>query len=91
MPAGGGVLDRLGDARERPRDCARETLVAMGGFAFRAGGSAAAGSAMSRSRDKGPETPLQLFERLLREGGLTSKVWRVREQVRSQSFLARGG
>ncbi|KAL1937499.1 hypothetical protein VTO73DRAFT_13151 [Trametes versicolor] len=37
MPAGGGVLDRLGDARER----ARETLVVLGRFAFRCGGARA--------------------------------------------------
>ncbi|OJT13545.1 Protein STU1 [Trametes pubescens] len=80
MPAGGGVLDRLGDARERARDKARETLVVMGGFAFRCGG-AGAGSGLRSSRDgKGPETPMQLFERFLREGGLASKVWRAREQ-----------
>ncbi|KAH9853750.1 clasp N terminal-domain-containing protein [Lenzites betulinus] len=79
MPAGGGVLDRLGDARERARDKARETLVVFGSFAFRCGGGG--GSALRSSRDgKGPETPLQLFERFLREGGLTSKVWRAREQ-----------
>ncbi|KAI0356623.1 hypothetical protein OH77DRAFT_1423568 [Trametes cingulata] len=79
MPAGGGVLDRLGDSRERAREKARETLVVMGGFAFRCGGTG--GSVMRSSRDgKGPETPLQLFERFLREGGLSSKVWRVREQ-----------
>ncbi|KAI0721862.1 clasp N terminal-domain-containing protein [Cerioporus squamosus] len=78
MPAGGGVIDRLGDSRERARDKARETLVLMGGFAFRCGST---GSHMNKSRDgKGPETPLQLFERYLREGGLMSKVWRVREQ-----------
>ena len=53
MPAGGGVIDRLGDSRERAREKARETLVAMGGFAFRCGGT---GSQMGRSRDgKGPE------------------------------------
>ncbi|KAI0829465.1 clasp N terminal-domain-containing protein [Trametes gibbosa] len=81
MPAGGGVLDRLGDARERARDKARETLVVFGGFAFRCGGGSGGGSAMRSSRDgKGPETPLQLFERYMREGGLTSKVWRAREQ-----------
>ncbi|KAI0771878.1 clasp N terminal-domain-containing protein [Trametes elegans] len=79
MPAGGGVLDRLGDSRERARDKARETLVVMGAFAFRCGGTG--GSVLRSSRDgKGPETPMQLFERLLREGGLASKVWRVREQ-----------
>ncbi|KAI1792902.1 clasp N terminal-domain-containing protein [Ganoderma leucocontextum] len=81
MPAGGGVVDRLGDNRERAREMARETLVVLGSFAFRAGGGTGS-QLMSRSRDgKGPETPLQLFERFLREGGLTSKVWRVREQA----------
>jgi len=38
---------------------------------------------MGRSREgKGPETPLMTFEKHLREQGLASKVWRVREQVR---------
>ncbi|KAI9067582.1 hypothetical protein FKP32DRAFT_1588408 [Trametes sanguinea] len=79
MPAGGGVIDRLGDSKEKPRDKARETLVVMGGFAFRCGGPGA--STLRSSRDgKGPETPMQLFERFLKEGGLASKVWRVREQ-----------
>ncbi|RDB23289.1 Protein STU1 [Hypsizygus marmoreus] len=72
----GGVIDRLGD-KEKAQLKARETLVVLGGLAFRTGG----GSGMSsKSRDKGPETPLMMFERFLREGGLTSKVWKVREQ-----------
>ncbi|KAH9943078.1 clasp N terminal-domain-containing protein [Epithele typhae] len=82
MPAGGGVVDRLGDARERPRECARATLVAIGGFAFRAGGGGGGGgsSGLGRSRSDKHETPLQMFERFLKEGGLGSKVARVREQ-----------
>lgn len=77
LPAG-GVIDRLGD-KEKAQLKARDTLVVLGGLAFRAGGS----SAMSaKSRDKGPETPMMIFERFLREGGLASKVWKVREQVR---------
>ncbi|KAG6880057.1 hypothetical protein C0992_006869 [Termitomyces sp. T32_za158] len=49
----------------------------MGGLAFRTG----SGSAMSsRLRDKGPEMPLAMFERFLRDGGLASKIWKVREQ-----------
>lgn len=35
---------------------------------------------------KGPETPLMIWERFVREGGLSSKVWRVREQVRIQTI-----
>jgi CLIP-associating protein 1/2 len=78
LPAG-GVIDRFGD-KEKAQTKARETVVILAGLAFRAGGS----SAMStKSRDKGPETPLVIFERFLREGGLASKVWRVREQVGS--------
>lgn len=74
----GGVIDRLGDNREKPREKAREVLVILGGMAFRSGG----GSTLGRSRKmEGPETPLTIFERCLKESGLTSKVWRVREQV----------
>ncbi|KAJ6510018.1 clasp N terminal-domain-containing protein [Mycena vitilis] len=73
----GGLIERLGD-KERTQVKARETLVILGGLAFRSG---AASSTMStKSRDKGPETPLMMFERYLREIGLSSKVWKVREQ-----------
>ncbi|KAK7061538.1 clasp N terminal-domain-containing protein [Favolaschia claudopus] len=76
----GGLIERLGD-KERVQVKARETLVILGGFAFRSGGST--GSAMSNksTNAKGPETPLMIFERHLRENGLASKVWKVREQV----------
>jgi CLIP-associating protein 1/2 len=78
LPAG-GVIDRFGD-KERAQTKARETVVILAGLAFRAGGS----SVMStKPRDKGLETPLTIFERFLREGGLASKVWKVREQVGS--------
>ncbi|KAL6299119.1 clasp N terminal-domain-containing protein [Sparassis latifolia] len=77
LPAG-GVVDRLGDARERARDKARETLVLLGGMAFRLSGGS---SVHGRQKDGRPETPLALFEKHLRENGLASKVWRVREQA----------
>lgn len=77
----GGVIDRLGDSREKARDKARETLVILGGLAFRAGG----GSSVLGKGGKGPETPLMILERFLREVGLASKVWRVREQVRPRN------
>ncbi|KAI0030224.1 clasp N terminal-domain-containing protein [Vararia minispora EC-137] len=73
----GGVIDRLGDARDRPREKARETLALIGGYAFRAGG----GSTLGRSRDGKTETPLQVFERFMKDSALASKVWRVREQA----------
>lgn len=76
LPAG-GIIDRLGDARERSREKAREGLVILGGLAFRAGG----GSTLAASKSgKSQETPLQMFERLLKEIGLASKAWRIREQ-----------
>jgi CLIP-associating protein 1/2 len=79
----GGVIDRLGDSREKARDKARETLVILGGFAYRSSSSAAS----SKSKEgKGPETPLMIFERFIREGGLGSKVWKTRAQVRQHSF-----
>jgi hypothetical protein len=77
LPAG-GVIDRLGD-KERAQLKARDTLVLLGGFAFRSGSSSA-------KTGKGVETPIAIFERLLKEGGLASKVWKVREQV--HVFLA---
>lgn len=73
----GGVIDRLGD-KERAQTKARDTLVLLGGYSFRFGG----GSAVSSKSGKAIETPLAMFERFLKEGGLASKVWKVREQVR---------
>ncbi|KAL4241509.1 CLASP family protein [Abortiporus biennis] len=75
LPAG-GIIDKLGD-KEKIRDKARQSLVLLGGMAFRCG----SGSVLGKSRDKGPETPLMIFERLLRELGFGSKVWKVREQT----------
>ena len=72
------MIDRLGD-KERAQLKARDTLVLLGGFAFRSGSSSA-------KAGKGVETPIAIFERFLKEGGLTSKVWKVREQV--HLFLA---
>ncbi|KAJ7699888.1 clasp N terminal-domain-containing protein [Mycena rosella] len=68
---------RLGD-KERAQIKARETLVILGGLAFRSGVTSSIMS--TKSRDKGPETPLMIFERHLREIGFASKVWKVREQ-----------
>jgi len=76
----GGLFERLGDTREKPRDKARESLVLLGGYAFKfAGGSAFASKSTS---SKGPETPLAMFERFMKDSGFGSKVWRIREQVR---------
>jgi CLIP-associating protein 1/2 len=75
----GGLFDRLGD-REKAQAKARETLVALGGLTFRAPGQSTLSS--SSRAGKGPETPLAMYEKFLRESGLSSKVWKVREQVR---------
>lgn len=80
----GGAIDRLGDGREKARDTAREALVAIGVAAYKFGGTPTpSGSTVSRGKDvnKGPESPLSIFERLVKELGFSSKVWRVREQV----------
>ena len=76
-----GVFERLGDAREKPRDKARETLVIIGGFAFRSSPSSS-----KLGNGKGSEPPIVIFERFLKDHGLSSKVWRVREQVRVVSM-----
>lgn len=73
----GGIIDRLGD-KEKAQAKARESLVLLGGYAFRAGG----GGTLSTKLGKAQETPLTFFERVFKEGGLGSKVWKVREQVR---------
>ena len=70
-----GVFERLGDSREKARDKARETLVILGGLAFRA----PSGSKMKDSKNH--ESPLATYERFLRDSGFGSKVARVREQV----------
>lgn len=71
----GGIIDRLGD-KEKAQAKAREALVLLGGYAFRAN----VNSAFSSKSGKGPETPMMVFERVLKESGLASKVWKIREQ-----------
>lgn len=56
---------------------ARDALVILAGFALRASPT----SAIPSKGAKNVETPLALFERFLKENGLASKVWKVREQV----------
>ncbi|KAF8974575.1 clasp N terminal-domain-containing protein [Flammula alnicola] len=73
---GGGVIDRLGE-KEKAQIKARETLIILGGYAFRSSGT---GSTLSSKSGKGQETPIAIFERFMKEGGLASKVWKVREQ-----------
>lgn len=76
----GGIIDRLGDSRERSREMARESLVILGGLAYQC----SAGSQSSiRVKDAGKasESPISIFEGHFRENALQSKVWRVREQV----------
>lgn len=80
----GGIVDRLGD-KERLQAKARESLVLIGGYAYRAGSSS---TFLSKST-KGGETPLAAFERVVKETGLASKVWKVREQVSRASHHLR--
>ncbi|KAG2152962.1 clasp N terminal-domain-containing protein [Suillus clintonianus] len=68
-----GIIERLGDTREKARDKARETLVILGGLAFRA-------ASKMKDGKGGPETPFAIFERFFRDNGFGSKVARVREQ-----------
>ncbi|KAJ7276185.1 clasp N terminal-domain-containing protein [Mycena haematopus] len=75
----GGLIERLGD-KERAQLKARETLVILGGLAFRSGASVSSTMSNKSMNAKGPETPLIMFEKYLREIGLASKVWKVREQ-----------
>jgi CLIP-associating protein 1/2 len=80
LPAG-GLIDRLGDSRERIRESAREAMVVLGGIAFRTGASSLQGSFRQKDTGKGPETPYMIWERFFKESGLQSKSAKVREQV----------
>lgn len=73
----GGLLDRLGEQREKSRELARSALVALASVAFLS-------SPGGKPRDvpKGHESPLSILEKHVKELGLASKVFRVREQVR---------
>jgi CLIP-associating protein 1/2 len=79
----GGLVDRLGDNREKARENARQALVVLGGVVFTHSGlnGSTGQSLKGKESMKGPEPPLAMLERFLRELGLASKVWRVREQV----------
>ncbi|EJD53867.1 hypothetical protein AURDEDRAFT_133525 [Auricularia subglabra TFB-10046 SS5] len=78
--ASGGVLDRLGDARDKARERARDALVAIASVIFKHGGQPVPPAAAARLQ-KAPETPLAMFERFVREGAFAHKAWRVREQM----------
>ena len=82
LPAG-GLVDRLGDNREKARENARQALVVLGGIVFSHSGlNASTGQSLKGKESmKGPEPPMAILERFIRELGLSSKVWRVREQV----------
>ena len=88
LPAG-GLVDRLGDNREKARENAREALVVLGGVVFSHSGLSVSTAQSLKGKEsmKGPEPPMAMLERFLRELGLMSKVWRVREQVYASSLV----
>lgn len=77
----GGIVDRLGDNREKARDCAREALVSAGTVVSRSIPQTQSHPTKASQAGKGHEPPLAIFERFLRDLGFSSKVARVREQV----------
>jgi CLIP-associating protein 1/2 len=81
----GGVIDRLGEPRESSRAIARDTLVQLGLTALKYGTPQ---STLRASRTERSEVPYSIFEKYFREVGFSSKVWRVREQVRSLAGFA---
>ncbi|KAF8520121.1 clasp N terminal-domain-containing protein [Gautieria morchelliformis] len=74
----GGIIERLGDNREKAREKAKEALLAIGTVVFTAAPPPA--NSFRGKEAKGAEAPFQIYERCLREQGLASKSWRVREQ-----------
>ncbi|CDZ97991.1 CLASP N-terminal domain [Phaffia rhodozyma] len=81
LPTGNGVIDRLAEPRERLRELARESLVILGETSALTSKSLA-GSAAGKEEI----TVLNLWEKAMREQGLSSKNVRIKEQ----SILALG-
>lgn len=84
---GGGVIGKLGEAREKHRETAMQILIILAGLALKASVGTASANTRGKETGKGNETPLTLFERLFKEHGLGDKVMRVRDQVCSLSSL----
>ena len=80
LPAG-GIIERLGD-KGKAQVKAKECLTILGGLAFQASPSSLANTSTHKAPHKNAETLLTVYERFLRDGGLGSKVFKVREQVR---------
>ncbi|KZT58787.1 ARM repeat-containing protein [Calocera cornea HHB12733] len=83
-PGTGGLLERMGDGKERTRDGAREAVqalcercLALGGAGMKGkGGASGAGAGGGKGEQ---EAVGALLERFLKEGGFGSKVPRTRE------------
>lgn len=75
------MFDRLGDTRDRARDAAKAAIVSIARLAFEHGGPSHSSSLRGKEAHRGPESPMMLFEKGLRENGFGNKIARVREQV----------
>lgn len=71
------LVEKLIDHREKTRDAAKALLVQLGKAA-----SAVTSAGTSSTHQKGQsETPFALFERLITEAGMLSKVAKIKEQT----------
>ncbi|KAG8941932.1 suppressor of tub2 mutation, partial [Tulasnella sp. 419] len=78
----GGVIDRLGETCEKARDAARAALVSITGAAFKSSTAThSTHSARGKEVAKGQESSMAIVEKHLKELGLGSKGFRVREQT----------
>ncbi|KZO89873.1 ARM repeat-containing protein [Calocera viscosa TUFC12733] len=77
-PGAGGLLERMGDNKERTRDGAREAVQALCERCLAFGLGAMKGKSAARGGEQ--ESVGALFEKYLKEGGFGSKVARTREQ-----------
>ncbi|KAK0557336.1 suppressor of tub2 mutation [Tilletia horrida] len=77
------LIEKLGDQKERVREASRKALVQLGLSSFTVSPPPEANSGAGGLRKgKDLETPLMIFERLLRENALGAKAARVKEQDR---------
>ncbi|CAD6911776.1 unnamed protein product [Tilletia controversa] len=73
------LIEKLGDQKERVREASRKALTQLGSSAFIVSPPADPNAAGRKGKEL--ETPLMVFERLMRDNALGAKAARIKEQA----------